>query len=159
MPLTIFCGINFVKKKMRYCRFFILFFLLTLFCSVVFGQSDFEFWRNLRDVSYIEKNDQAVGKIKLPIFGEKVSEFENKTIFIKGYIMPLELGSDYFVISAYPFENCYFCGAAGPETVMEVFPTGEVPFSQTVTVRGTLKFNRDNIHRLLYRLENAAVVR
>ena len=137
------------------------FFLLCLLflTSEVFAQTPFDFWRNLRDISYSEKKDENLGKIKLPVFGEKVTQFENKTITIKGYIMPLELGSDYIVISAYPFENCYFCGAAGPETVMEVFPTGNVPFAQTITVRGILKLNRTDIHRLYYRLEQAVIVK
>jgi hypothetical protein len=138
---------------------FTIFALLFFFADSAFGQNPFDFWRNLRDVSYEEHNDPSLGKIKLPVFGEKVTAFENKTVTIKGYIMPLELGSDYIVISAYPFENCYFCGAAGPETVMEVFPVENIPFANMITVKGILKLNRKDIHRLYYRLENAVLVR
>lgn len=123
------------------------------------AQSGFDFWKNLRDVSYQEKMDKNLGKIKLPIFGEKITVWEQQTITIKGYIMPLELGSEYFVISAYPFESCYFCGAAGPETVMEIFPTEHIPFMKVVTMRGVLKLNRTDINRLMFKLENAVLVK
>jgi hypothetical protein len=50
------------------------------------------------------------------------------------------------MVSANPFANCFFCGNAGPETVVELFP-GErfrrFNTDEVVTFVGTLNINKD----------------
>ena len=51
---------------------------------------------------------------------------------------------------------CFFCGGAGPETVMEVYAKTPVKFtSEAVTLRGKLELNADDVNRLIYSLTEA----
>jgi hypothetical protein len=55
---------------------------------------------------------------------------------------------------------CFFCGGAGPETVMDVFATNPVEYSaEQVTLRGKLELNATDINRLMYALTDAELVK
>jgi translation initiation factor IF-2 len=55
---------------------------------------------------------------------------------------------------------CFFCGGAGPETVMEVESEVGVDFTaEQIIMKGTLKLNDSDINMLMYRLENATLVK
>jgi hypothetical protein len=61
-------------------------------------------------------------------------------------------------LSSLPFANCFFCGGAGPETVMEVFSKDKIDFTEKrVSVTGTLTINADDPLRLMYILNNAQI--
>ena len=53
---------------------------------------------------------------------KKSRPLPGKEIVIKGYIIPVEGYKSHkeFILSAFPYNMCFFCGGAGPETVMEV---------------------------------------
>ena len=53
----------------------------------------------------------------------------------------------------------FFCGGAGPETVMEIYAKTPIKFtSEAVTIRGKLELNSDDVNRLIYSLTNAEPV-
>ncbi len=145
---------------MRNLMLVILLVLGTAASSV--GQTTVQ-WYKLRNVSfekkYIKKYDTY---FKLPKFGDDIKALEGKSIQIKGYIIPVDTEKDYLVLSANPFSSCFFCGAAGPETVMEIKskkPLPELKMDQVVTFKGKLKLNDKDVHQLNYILENAQLVR
>lgn len=39
---------------------------------------------------------------------------------IKGFIIPLDTDGEAYALSAYPLSSCFFCGNAGPGSVMEL---------------------------------------
>ncbi|MBS9463948.1 homoserine dehydrogenase [Flagellimonas sp. 389] len=53
--------------------------------------------------------------------------------------------------------SCFFCGAAGPETIIEVNFKEKPPFrtDQIVTVTGILELNRNNVDHCNYILKAA----
>jgi hypothetical protein len=54
---------------------------------------------------------------------------------------------------------CFFCGGAGPETVMEVTSLEPVKYStERIVLKGKLLLNKDNINRLMYILIDAELV-
>jgi hypothetical protein len=116
-------------------------------------------WKKLGKISYETKMDEELdAEIMFPIFDENIKALDGKKVTIRGYVIPLEIGEDYFVISAYPFNDCFFCGAAGPETVMEVYLAEDIKLTEeTVTLTGTLELNGDDIHHLMYLLRDARV--
>ena len=64
-----------------------------------------------------------------------------------------------FVFSAFPYNMCFFCGGAGPETVMEIEALEAVEYSaDAITLRGKLQLNDSDINRLIYSLTDARVV-
>ncbi len=116
----------------------------------------------MADVEIKIKSDPS-GKyeIEYPEFGEKAKAIDGKVIALKGYMVPLKefTGHKYFVLSAYPFNMCFFCGAAGPETVIEVYSKEEIDFTEDkITIKGKLKLNVDDPDHLMYFMEDAFLV-
>ena len=139
-----------------------LFLLLVLFCSAAtFAQSE-NLWKDLAKVSYEKKYDKLLGfKVDVPVFGEDVKLLEGETVEISGYIVPVEGYKSHteFVFSAYPYNMCFFCGGAGPETVMEVTSTEPVKYTtDRIVLRGKLGLNDSDINRLMYILTDAEQV-
>ena len=102
-------------------------------------------------------------KVDVPVFSEEVKALDGKEITIRGYIIPVEGYKSHkeFVFSAYPYNMCFFCGGAGPESVMEVFSKKPVASSKKmVKLKGTLRVNYNpTIGQVLYTLKNAEVVK
>jgi hypothetical protein len=119
-------------------------------------------WKTLAKVTFEKKYDELLGfKVDVPVFSDEIQELEAEEITISGYIVPVEgyKGHTEFVFSAYPYNMCFFCGGAGPETVMEVTATEAVKYStDRITLKGKLLLNRDNINRLMYIMVDAAQV-
>lgn len=119
-------------------------------------------WKTLTDVTFRERlNLQQRDFIKIPTFGSSVRELEGKQVQIKGYMIPVSLPDDIYVISEKPMSSCFFCGSAGPETLMELefkskprrFKTDEIR-----TLKGVLQLNADNTDQLCYRMISVEVV-
>ena len=121
-------------------------------------------WETLEDVTFQMKYDETIeSNIELPVFGKSVKKLNGKDVIIKGYIVPVDMTSDYFVLSAFPFSQCFFCGNAGRETVMDMKLHDSDEFDalrvdQIITVRGKLRLNPVDIYQLTYILDDAEVI-
>ena len=65
------------------------------------------------------------------------------------------------MLSANPYSSCFFCGQAGPESVMEIQLLKQydgLRMDQVITFKGKLRLNADDIYQLNYILEDAEVV-
>ena len=84
---------------------------------------------------------------------------EGKECYITGYMIPVDVDEDFYVLSRYPFANCFFCGGAGPESVVDLrFPDKAERSYQTddrLTFKGTLRLNSDDVYQMNYILEGA----
>jgi len=117
-------------------------------------------WQVLSDVEftdvYLEELDAYYW---MPEFGPKVIGAEGKTFFITGYMIPVDVDEDFYVLSRYPFANCFFCGGAGPESVIDLrFPNKIKRTYQTddrLSFQGTLRLNSDDVYQMNYILEGA----
>ena len=97
----------------------------------------------------------------MPQFSTEIQQLENKEIVIKGYIIPVEGYKSHkeFIFSAYPYNMCFFCGGAGPETVMEVYAKEDIKYTtEPVIIKGKLELNSSDINRLIYALHGAVQV-
>lgn len=134
--------------------------LITSFVQSLSAQSNT--WETLSQVTIQTKWDANHRyQFDYPIFSKSVKSLEGKEITVKGYIIPLEemQGQKFFILSALPFNLCYFCGGAGPETVMEVNSLKEIPYtSKPITIRGIIKLNDSDFNHLMYILSNAVLV-
>lgn len=119
-------------------------------------------WKTLGKITYKKKYDELLGfKIDYPVFSEPILKLEGKEVELKGYIIPVEGYKSHkeFIFSAFPYNMCFFCGGAGPETVMEVEATEGIEYSaEQVRIKGKLTLNADDINRLMYILTEAVLV-
>lgn len=119
-------------------------------------------WKTLSRITYKKEYDEMLGfKVDVPVFSQDVKNLEGKQVTIKGYIIPVEGYKSHkeFIFSAYPYNMCFFCGGAGPETVLEVQAKTPIPFTaDPITIKGTLHLNATDINRLMYSLSNVEKV-
>lgn len=118
-------------------------------------------WKTLAKVSIEKRFDEVMNfEIDYPTFSAEVKALDGKEVTLKGWMIPLDelRGENYFVLSALPFANCFFCGGAGPETVVEVFTKKDYDFTEDrVTVTGVLQLNADDPTQLMYVMTDAEV--
>lgn len=119
-------------------------------------------WITLSKVKIERKFDPSMNfEVDYPTFSEEVLALNGKEITLEGWMIPLDelRGENYFVLSALPFANCFFCGGAGPETVMEVFTDEKVEFEvDRIKVKGRLRLNATDPMQLMYILNDAEIV-
>ena len=119
-------------------------------------------WKTLSKITYKKEFDEFLGfKIDVPVFADAVKALNNKEIEVKGYIIPVEGYQSHteFIFSAFPYNMCFFCGGAGPETVMEVEAIEGIEYtSEQVILKGKLQLNDADINRLMYLLVDATLV-
>lgn len=115
------------------------------------------FWNVLAEVGFQQKRDANGFVVDVPQFSEHLKSYNNKKIQLKGFVIPVdETGSGKFMFSMLPFNVCYFCGAAGPETVVEVETTEKITFStQAIVLEGVLRLNANDPDRHIYVLRSA----
>ncbi|NNF33231.1 MAG: hypothetical protein HKN68_03935 [Saprospiraceae bacterium] len=123
---------------------------------------DQNMWKTLAKITYKKEYDEFLGfKIDKPVFSAPIKQMEGQEITIKGYIIPVEGYKSHteFIFSAFPYNMCFFCGGAGPETVMEVLASEPVKYTaESVTLVGKLVLNADDINSLMYKLEDARLI-
>lgn len=127
----------------------------------LFAQNKDNIWSTLALLEFEQKDDQGYfdseGNI-LPL----IEAFEGEEIIVKGYVIPLsgKKAQSHFMFSAYPYESCFFCGKAGPETIMEVFAKDDnkINFSEKkMSIKGTFHFTSRNSNEVMFTLKNAEI--
>lgn len=124
------------------------------------NESPFQYidWNTLADVKFKEKYHEKTKEWYLyPSFGEIVKALNSKPVRIKGYVIPLDVDNGVYALSAYPFAACFFCGGAGPESVLRLKFKGKHKNYKTDyvgTFAGTLKLNATDVNEFNYILEN-----
>lgn len=123
-------------------------------------------WKMLSDVVFNDEYSEEVqAYVPYPTFGASLRAIEGKEVAIEGYIIPLEETGDetILVLSAQPYSSCFFCGGAGPESVMDIKlrPGIDQQFTtdDRVKFRGKLRLNDDDLYYLNYILEKAEPMR
>tara|TARA_Y100000739_G_C20484909_1_gene407691 strand:+ start:223 stop:795 length:573 start_codon:yes stop_codon:yes gene_type:complete len=117
-------------------------------------------WQRLSDVEFkdvfLEELQAYYWK---PTFGPEVISAEGENFYITGYVIPVDTDEDFYVLSRYPFANCFFCGGAGPETVVDLqFPNKaprEYVTDERLTFAGTLQLNAADIYQMNYIIKDA----
>lgn len=114
-------------------------------------------WEDLTDVSFENKYYEGVQEWMLfPNFGDSVQSLAGKPVSISGYVLTLEPG--VYALSANPFSSCFFCGGAGPESVLllELTDKEEIYFTdEWRSFAGIFQLNDSDIDKLNYILTYA----
>ena len=148
-------------------NFLIGFLTLAFFLPAVSAQNDValdeNLWKTLAKITYKKEYDEFLGfKIDKPVFSDDIKALEGKEVTVKGFIIPVEGYKSHkeFIFSAFPYNMCFFCGGAGPESVMEVFADEAVKYTaEAIKLKGILELNPDDVNRLMYFLKDATLVK
>jgi len=147
----------------RIFAFILLIVFTTNLHSQTIGSSEENIWKTLSKLSYKKEYDELMGfKIDKPVFSDQIKALEGKEVTIKGYIIPVEGYKSHkeFIFSAFPYSMCFFCGGAGPETVMEVEAIEGVKYSaDAIYLKGVLTLNDKDINRLMFKLVKAKLIK
>ncbi len=136
---------------------------LFLFLSIIAVTSNAQHrkidWQLLAKVEwddrYVPEYDESVW---YPDFSKEVLSLDSTLIEIRGYVIPVDVESGYYVLSANPFASCFFCGNAGPESVMELqFASKDNVFrtDELLVFTGRIKLNWDDLEHCNYILKGA----
>jgi hypothetical protein len=134
--------------------------VLFFFAFYANGQNQ-NFWQILAEVGYQSKRDKNGYQVEEPVFSKHLKSWNGKKIRLKGFVIPVnEVGDqDKFMLSSLPFNVCYFCGAAGPETVIEVESVEKIRFtSKAIWMEGTLQLNEKDPDRHMFILKAAHLI-
>lgn len=116
-------------------------------------------WEDMiQGVSYTTPEGGAeLGEFLKPTYSKKMLALEGQEISITGYFLILEGQKDSFMLSNNPMASCFFCGNGGPETIIELYFDQRPNFfmDDLISVKGTLKLNRDDPNHTYYTIEHA----
>jgi len=125
-------------------------------------------WELLATTEFEERyNEELKAMIPYPIFPAALKKLEGKTIQITGYVIPVEETGEeggLLVLSAVPYSQCFFCGLAGPESVMDVQLQEELGrfdswMDRRLTFCGRLRLNGSDLYHLNFILEEAKSIK
>jgi len=127
---------------------------LLIIASLIAGSSlaaqDRLNWSALETIEFTEVYDESMASwIQVPQWSDiQRNTWDGKVMKITGYAIVLDPVENIYALSAYPFSSCFFCGAAGPESVMELEFLNPIDLvtDQVITVIGTLDLNTSLEH-------------
>ncbi len=144
----------------------LLFFCLSFFTpKESIGQTGTteNLWKTLAKITYIKEYDAFLGfKIDKPVFSAEIKALNGKEVTVKGFIIPVEGYKSHkeFILSAFPYSSCFFCGGAGPESVMEVTAAEPVTYTaESIILKGKLSLNSSDANKLMFALSDARLVK
>ncbi|MBW3467550.1 hypothetical protein [Arthrospiribacter ruber] len=140
----------------------IILILLISASAMVMPEKDM--WALLGKTRFVEKLNREYGMYFLyPKFPDELKALEGKEVSITGFYIPLEMNaSNIAVISKFPNAECFFCGGAGPESVVVGYlkkkPGRRVKVDEIVTVKGKLKLNDSDLEELNFIIQDAELI-
>ncbi len=149
----------------KYLKSMLVLALISVSTSNVFSQAIVS-WNTFAQVKFHRQYSETFGfevNVKPPEFTEELLALNGKEILVKGYVIPVDIDLGMYMVSANPFANCFFCGNAGPETVVELIPSSKLPrfgTDQVVTFKGVLQINREGeMNAVPYQMFQAKVAK
>ncbi|MEL6975789.1 MAG: hypothetical protein AAGL29_10400 [Bacteroidota bacterium] len=136
----------------------ICFFLLVFVAVSGMAQAKLT-WRDFADIDFESVyNEKYEVYFLKPKFGQKIKTYQGKKISITGFFLDLSGSGEIFLVSQNPMASCFFCGGAGPETIIEVAFKEKPAFrtDQVVSITGILELNADDVDHCNYILNLAS---
>jgi len=143
---------------------------LALFCTCILGSQligqdkSYDQWNTLAMVNMESKFDDMLGMIiKTATPTPIVEAMDGKELEIRGYMIALDVTAkqSHFMFSRYPQNMCFFCGAAGPESAMQVFMKDSKKIEHTtnkVVLKGILNIQKGDPSGLIYTLTEGELI-
>lgn len=116
--------------------------LMIAVSTPLFAQPTKLTWRKLATITFDEYFDEARDVWSLEaLYPDDIQALNGQEIYITGYVLPLDPKGNLYALSAFPFSSCFFCGGAGPESVMGLEfkeSPGHIPTDAVRTFKGRI---------------------
>ena len=103
-------------------------------------------WNTFERLNFEEVYEPTTASwVQVPVWTEELKQWDGKLVRITGYIIALDAVNSQYALSAFPFSSCFFCGAAGPESVLELDLKHQQEYltDEVITFKGVLELNSD----------------
>jgi len=94
-------------------------------------------------------------------YDDHAKSIEGKTVTLKGHYIPV-MDEEIIILSKYAYANCFFCGGAGLESVVEIRLKEKAPrkfeLDEKLTFKGKLRLNTTEWEFVSFILEDAVIV-
>jgi hypothetical protein len=116
-------------------------------------------WKLLGIIRFVKKQHPEYGEVNYPQVNEKLKSLHKKKVAMTGYIVPID--NQNYALSKNVFASCFFCGKAGPETIIGLKFKNPKRYKtdQYVTVTGTFKVNEKDVDDWIYNMEDVVVIK
>jgi hypothetical protein len=117
-------------------------------------------WNELAKIDYFEKEISEYEIMYVPIISDKIKKLNKKTLKISGFVIPVD--DNVYALSKNKYSSCFFCGKAGPESVIGLTFKGKIPLFKTddfITVIGEFKVNDKNPDDWVYSMIKVIIVK
>jgi len=141
---------------------FSLFFVCLLSAARLQGMTapiDTVTWAILNNVEYKEASHEVYGTVYLPTFSKEIQRLNGKEVIIRGYLVPVDKTT--WALSKNTYAACFFCGKAGPETVVGLTfasDPGKLKMDANALIKGTFVLNGTNVDDWMYSLTDARII-
>jgi len=116
-------------------------------------------WETLAKVNFeIVFDEDVMSYYRIPEFSDSVKSYQNRQVTMEGYLIQMDTEDNVHILSRYPYASCFFCGGAGPESVVELQMTERLKgiyMDQRVRVRGLFILNAEDQNHFNYIIERA----
>lgn len=121
-------------------------------------------WSKLLNIEFEDVFvDSLEMETQLPLFNDTIRALDGKMVQVEGFFVPVsETGDENIVIlSAFPYAQCFFCGKAGVESIIDVIKPKYLPAQKLdakIKLKGKLRLNREDFDFLIYILDDAELI-
>jgi len=117
-------------------------------------------WTILGDVKFEQVYLEDLGfNTDQATFGKLVKPLDGMEVSISGFVIPLDAFGTSYALSRNPNSSCFFCGGAGPETVIQLKlkPSAfkRYKMDDVLSFKGVLQLNETNENEFTYVLDKA----
>jgi hypothetical protein len=120
-------------------------------------------WKTMQNIKFKNKYYKEIdGEMMVPEFTPEIKNLNGQQVRVEGYCIPVDEKGHYIALSANPYAACFFCGKAGPASVMTIQFKKKNKSYNTDDYRhfqGKLRLNYDDINEFYYVLEDAVEVK
>ena len=117
-------------------------------------------WKLLGQIKFLKKPSKEYPEgVMFPVINPTLKAKNNHMIYMTGFIVPID--NKNYALSKNVFASCFFCGQAGPETIMGIKfknPGVKLKTDQYVTLQGTFRYNDSDVDDWIYHIDNAVIV-
>jgi hypothetical protein len=117
-------------------------------------------WSILEKLEFVPSQHKEYGEVYLPKFSKNITKLANKEVVIRGYLVPVDKTT--WALSKTTYASCFFCGKAGPETVMGLEfkdDPGKLKMDANVYIKGKFIINGKNVDDWMYSIKGAQIIR